>query len=705
MMVCNPRRRLTSSIPERVRPLAACCVTLLASATLADETERPLRDPVEAEITVTATLPELVTESAVPGSELEALGEADLVEGFRSLPGLSAIRRGAINLEPTVRGLQEDQIALTVDGTRTFAAGPGRMDSNLSHVGLHAVESVRVVKGPYALAWGSGALSAVDLITRRPVAGSGHAVSFGGSWIDNGDRADAFAGFEHAGERTQLRLDLGHRSGSDVEAGDGSTIPGDYRSSEARWRLGTLVRPRLRLDLSGGYQQQDDLDYAGRLLDATYFYARSHALDLEWSGDGGSSIDRIHAQVYSNRKDHRMNNDEKPTARDMPGRIPPFALRVDLPTESNTLGGRFRVDGIGRELSHGSTSWSAGVDAYRVEQTATRTISRRADDRVLFTDTVWPDATIEDLGSWVQWTHGGDRLRVGATVRVDAVSARADAPSAFFLADTSGDLDADETAWSAALSAVWTLGDWIVEAGVGRVSRSATTLERYSDRFPGTKFQIAAELMGNPNLDPETGIELDLGARWRRGSWSVSIEGFARRIDDVITVAPDPSLPTRLPLSPPVVFRYLNGDHAAFVGTELSVEHRASDRILWRVDADWLRADDETFDEPLLGIPPLIAQLAVRGELVAGRLWADLGLRWRDDQDRVAVARFEQPTDGATTLDLGFDWRLAGWWLEVDIENLTDEAYADHLNAPNPFTGQRVLEPGRSVRVAVRLDR
>ena len=30
------------------------------------------------------------------------------------------------------------------------------------------------------------------------------------------------------------------------------------------------------------------------------------------------------------------------------------------------------------------------------------------------------------------------------------------------------------------------------------------------------------------------------------------------------------------------------------------------------------------------------------------------------------------------------------------IENLTDKDYAVHLNAKNPFTGERIREPGRN---------
>ncbi|MEM6794488.1 MAG: TonB-dependent receptor [Acidobacteriota bacterium] len=672
------------------------------SDTREEETPEEAAATFEAEVLVTSTLPDLISTRDLDGSRLDSTELPDLTEHLRTLPGLSAVRRGSINLEPTLRGLQEDQIATSVDGTRTFAAGPARMDSNLSHVGVHSTSSVRVVKGPFALSWGAGALAAIDLQTHRPSFREDFTGTAGFAWAENGERSDAFLRLRGAGERVRYSLSAGRRDGSDYESGDGAEVPGDYESTETRWRLGFALAESWSLDYSGGYQEQNDLDYPGRLLDATYFYARSHNLELRREGDDGSIREALF-QVYANRKDHLMNNDEKPTGRDMPGRIPPFALDIDLPTESNTLGGRARLDFADRER----TSWSVGADFYRVEQNANRAVSRRSNGFVIFRDIVWPDTEIEDLGGWVQAVHRVGPARLGATLRVDAVDASAGLVSDFFLANAaSSDLDQSETNVSAAVSASVDLSSaWALEVGVGRAVRTATALERYSDRFPATRFQIAAEFMGNPELDPEASFEIDAGVRYRGGSrFFFSAEGFYRTVDDFITIAPDSTLSRRLPLSPTTVFRYINGDRATYYGAEVSFDHRTTDRFSWRLDLEFVRATDEELDEPVLGISPLTLRLAARGEAIRDLLWLDFAVRFQDDQDRVATSRFEQPTDGSTVVDLGAEIDLGRVTLEVDGLNLLDEEYADHLNAPNPFTGQRILEIGRSFRLAVAVD-
>ena len=74
-------------------------------------------------------------------------------------------------------------------------------------------------------------------------------------------------------------------------------------------------------------------------------------------------------------------------------------------------------------------------------------------------------------------------------------------------------------------------------------------LERYADRFPASKAQTSAEFQGNPLLSPERSTQGDL---WLEGSYprvNVSLNAFARRMDDYITLTTTDLTPL-LPLSP-----------------------------------------------------------------------------------------------------------------------------------------------------------
>jgi iron complex outermembrane receptor protein len=650
------------------------------------------------EVVVTANLPEIAQEVDVEGRRLESEVARDTGEFLREQPAMFSVRRGSINLDPTLRGLQESQVAMFVDGTRTFAAGPARMDSDLSHLSPHAVQSIRVVKGPYALAWGSGTMSAIQLETIRPNfrPGSFRAGGrLGYNYGENGDTSDGYATAWGSGER--FRFTAGHntRVGNDYTDGRGNLVPGHYASYDTRWDFGLLVGSEATLEYSGGYQEQRDLDFPGRILDATYFKTQSHAVELDWDREG---LGELYVQFFANLKSHAMNNDNKPTAQAMPGRVPPFGIDVYLPTESDTIGGRAF---LARQT--GALRYKVGIDFYTLDQTASRTISRRDNGAVLFEDIVWPDAQIDDFGGYGQLIYARGRTQIGGTVRLDGVSARAGEVSDFFRENTVGDLAQNETSVSAAVSISHRLtAHWLLSAGLGRSVRTANVLERYSDRFPAVKFQNAAEFLGNPALLPEKSLEWNLGTSVARNGARFGLDVFGRTIDDYITVMPDPDLPPRLPLSPPIVYRYINGKGAKFFGYELSGHAPVGAHFVGRGSLSYVWAKDSTFDEPAFGIAPLEAQVAGKVQTSDGSRWVELALTAVGEQTRVATARLEQPTEGWQRLDLRAGFALTrGIGLRTGLLNLTDAAYATHLNALNPFTMTRIAEPGRTFYVGV----
>ena len=407
------------------------------------------------------------------------------------------------------------------------------------------------------------------------------------------------------------------RMGSDYTDGNGDTVEGDYESFDTRWDLGARVGRRTLLEYSGGFQRQNDLDYPGRLLDATFFETQSHALEVSHAPAAGI-LTELAGRAYVNRKDHLMNNDDKPTALRNHHRTPPFPIRVDLPTSADTVGGRFHA-----ALATGPLRYKLGFDAYQLRQSATQTISDRDTGDVHHDrHPVWPDATMTNAGGYAQVLVDRGRSTVGATVRVDREQAGVGQVTSFFAHNAvpayglhevhghfhcvtaqcmtpthgqdmhdhgmhdhgthdaghgatmlvSGDRFAQiNTSVSAAANASLRLTDkWQVTLGVGRAVRNPSALERYADRFPAVKVQTAAEFVGNPHLVPEKSLELNVGTTLRAAQATVALDVFVRNVDDYITVARDPNLAQRLPLSPDQLFRYVQADAARFAGFDLT---------------------------------------------------------------------------------------------------------------------------------------
>ena len=658
--------------------------------------------PLTADLDVTQAAPVLAPVASV-AAEPDRLAKPDLVESLRAAPNVRVLRRGGTNFEPVVQGLREMQLAMIVDGTRTFAAGPARMDSELSHVDPGSVASVEVVTGPYALTEGAGAMAAILVtsagIPRQPdwrFGGSG-----GVGWRSNGAGRMGHARLNAGGSALGFSLRASGDLLDDYEAGrsggaPAAIVPGDAAAHQfgARMRFNPTARQEIRV--GGLYDEQTGVDYPGRLLTAEHFLLRAWQASYALARPD-ALLSAVKLSAYAGRKSHRMSNRGKPTAMDAPGRTPPFALDVSLPTESDTAGGSGRV-----ELSP-SPAWrlQGGFDAFRLEQDAQRFIARARARRLLFSDNVWAGASLTNVGAYFHVGRSFRRGEVGAAARVDFVGSDAGRPSEYFRENAGADVERSETNSNFSLAARYDLGAGLTLAGgAGRVVRTASALERYSDRFPSTRFQIAAEFMGEPGLRPEASLQGDLNLEWKAGSFRFHAGGFVRSLADYITVAPAPELSKRLPLSPPVVFRYVNGEGAMFRGWNLGFR-RAGERFEIRAQASKTLADDRELDQPVLGIAPMEIDSAVRFLPLGRRFWAEYGLRSAWDQKRVSAARLETPSPGFTLHAARFGADLwQGSTLHVGLENAGDKLYAEHLNSLNPFARRRVPEPGRAVTVA-----
>ncbi|HSH76216.1 MAG TPA: TonB-dependent receptor, partial [Longimicrobiales bacterium] len=665
-------------------------------------------------INVSVLRPDLTPAATLEDREVREANPKDAGELLRSMEGVSAVRRGPLGLDPVVRGLRETEVGTYLDGTRLFPAGPARMDSPLTHLDPSAVRSIEVIKGPYALTWGAGNLSAIRVETQEfPDVDSRPRGSVAAGYDSNLQASETSGGVYGRNGTVGYSFDAAWRQGDDYEAGNGEVVPGDFESWEARGKVAFDVGSGGRLIVGGGYQDQGPIDYPGRLLTAESFEAPNALAAFEWSSEEGTLRD-LEVRAYRNRVDHTMSNRGKPTAMDMAGRMPACALSVGVDSEITVLGGRAAAN-----LSLGGP-WSAevGGDVYSANRDATRSIGRSPDAALpcgppgnmldaggSIVDRMWPDATITDAGTFARLGWRDGVWSVSGTVRVDVV--RADAPagevSTFFTANNpSGtDLEASETNLSGALTASLNVDqNWVVALGVGSAVRTADASERYSDRVPASKAQFAAEFMGDPQLEPERSTQGDVWIDGRYSNVQLHFGAFARNIQDYVTIAPT-TLPTRLPLSPPTVFQYVNGE-ATFYGVDASAVFGLGELLTASVTGSYLYGRDDELDEPAIGVAPLKGSLGLRYEEPLGRFYLEATGNAIGKQTEVSVSRNEGESDGYQTVDLRAGYGLPnGVTIRGGVLNLLDEEYHDHLNARNPFTGAPVPEPGRVLFIDV----
>ena len=147
----------------------------------------------------------------------------------------------------------------------------------------------------------------------------------GFNYGENGVFRDGFGTVWAGNDKIRANLSNNLRLGNDYRAGDDSIVRGNFESNDTRASFGFKPTKELLLEYKFGFQQQEDIDYEGRLLDATYFITRSHNLKVDYTPLEGK-ITQVFGQFYVNNKSHLMNNNDKPTAQPMAGRIPPICI-------------------------------------------------------------------------------------------------------------------------------------------------------------------------------------------------------------------------------------------------------------------------------------------------------------------------------------------------------------------------------------------
>ncbi len=615
-------------------------------------------------------------------------------ELLRNVSGVDAVRRGPTGLDPVVRGMRETEVGTYVDGTRYFPGGAARMDSPLSHYDPMGINHIQVIKGPYALTWGAGNLTAIRVESPPlPLSNSGllHGKFISGYQTNIGAGLIGAVLTGNAGNFSYY-ITASWREGNNYTSGNGTEVPAGFHSREIRAKLGFNLSSSSSIIVSGGYQKQNDLDYPGRLLDARYFNVYNFNARYKLSQNSGT-LRNLEIMGYINNVDHFMDNNGKPTALPDSNRMPPFPLLIDIETAANVKGGK-----LSAELQP-DKMWKIelGADLYSVNRDARRNISRRDNGMPILTgDIVWPDATITDAGVYTKVVHPlGSIFNAIGTIRLDYVSANANTASDFFLQNVSADLNSTEVNLNGALIFEAYLNrNWIISLGFGTAVRTADASERYSDRFPSSKAQMSAEFMGNPALNPERSNQVDLWIESNYERFSLNFNFFARRVNDYITLN-STDFPKKLPLSPPTVFQYVNGE-ADFWGFEAAGVFSIIPSVSLQLTAAYLWGENTTINEPLLGITPFRFDAGLRYQSPDNLFYIEGVVHSVSSQDRVAVTLGETPSDTYITADIKSSITLMEQFqLSIGVLNLTDVNYANHLNAKNPFTGERVPEPGR----------
>ncbi len=196
--------------------------------------------------------------------------------------------------------------------------------------------------------------------------------------------------------------------------------------------------------------------------------------------------------------------------------------------------------------------------------------------------------------------------------------------------------------------------------------------------------------VGNPDLDPEATVGLDLSLRHRGDRVRGELNFFVYEIDNFIFGNRSGQIADGLP-----VFNILQGD-SRFVGFDARSSIRLAGRTWATLGLGRVDANLTTTDEALPRIPPLQGTLSLDVPYRGFTLSPRLVFAARQGE----VFRGETPTDGYTRIDVrgSYVWprERTAHVVSFTVSNLTNELYRNHTS----YIKDRGAEMGRSFSVS-----
>ncbi|NBC19141.1 MAG: TonB-dependent receptor [Bacteroidetes bacterium] len=584
---------------------------------------------------------------------------------LRRLPGAEAGRFGPLGLRPDVRGLSPKQRSLHLDGMPLADGDPLSTAPTVQYTDPAFVEAIEVVKGPYALTQGGGALGGVRV--RQPQAGQVDARSVQVGYATNVNLWEGAGTWGASAGRWDVLAQGAYRRGSDYEDGNGQIEQGDFKSATVRGQVGVDITPQSRLTVGGSFQDQRDAEEQVPPFDRqdTQSVRGQVRYQAAWATGPLRALD---ARVFGHRAQHDARR----------ARAAPPARRF-TEGEAMTVGGRAHA-----RLGAGE-GWTVDVGADAAQ----------TDHRAGLIPTILVEAHRTQGGLFTHVQREGDAVSWRGAARADVVR---DVPERIVdvFAETASVEEAStetEVLLHAAVSATRTLSpSWQVSIGLGTAARAPTLLERYGQRLPQRTLPTLV-VDGRADLSPERSLQADLWATGDYDRWQVSASAFARRITNYIGPVPVATVPAEP--SAVVQARYANGS-AVVAGGEVSVAYRLVGRyVVLHGAGRYLWGRDTERNAPLVDVSPPSLRLGLRASAPADVLFLEGTLHLVAEQNRVPDALGARRTHGYVAGDLHLGLRLPRRaTLVLGLNNVSSTAYANHLSAVDPSLGARVPEPG-----------
>lgn len=608
--------------------------------------------------------PPAAGKTMLSGTQIARRTPEHLMQALETVAGVNLVSEGHAAV-PAMRGLARGRTLVLIDGGRVTSER--RVGPSATFMDPSVIDGIDVARGPGGVAYGSDAFGGVISVrTRRAEQGSALRVRFTATVGAGGpEQRGAFEiakGLTNGGILFQAHV----RNAEDYDGPDGEVFNSGWEDQ------GFLINGQHKIgsgQLSVSWQSDFARDVErprnnSRTIRFYYPYEDSHRLTASYTLPNVGGFTQVAVTAFVGTFEQRTDQDRFPTA--TTGRT---IERTDLSAND------FHVKGTAERLL-GPARVELGVDVNGRYGLAALDINQAYNPAGVITQdnvNVSVDTAHRvDAAAFVQAEVPlGPKARLTGGVRADRVTSE---NVGGFFGDRS---TANGAASGFGAVTVGPFQNFSVTAQMARGFRDPTLSDRYFRGPSGRGF-----ITGNPDLDPERSLQLDLAARYTLPRTQLAAYFYQYRITDLVE---------RYSTEADFFF-FRNRGRARLRGFEVEARTDVGRGYSVEVAAQVARGVAPDDNANLDDITPVT--FSVLGRKDFGRGYAQMRLARQGEDDRPGPSEIAAP--GATLWDIGGGWRLVEHLeLRALLRNLlNDEYYA----SPDP---RWVWAPGRSANVTV----
>ena len=333
-----------------------------------------------------------------------------------------------------------------------------------------------------------------------------------------------------------------------------------------------------------------------------------------------------------------------------------------------------------------------------------------------------PSGTVNNLGIFVFQKAEWGAFTLSAGARIDHRAQEAEPNAKLNLPDISAGetkevLDQQYTAFSGSIGGSYQVTEqFAIASNIGRGFRAPSFFDLHVN---GQHGGVAAQQVGNPDLEPELSLNTDLSLRWRSSKVTAKITGYRNAIQDYIFLVNTGEFADGGDGAP--ILQTTQGN-ARLIGLDASMKAYLTNWL--QVNGTFATVKGENTDETIPGVDelPLLPATNLSGGIkLMQQEWGKLQnpfvkIDVKHAFAKEAAGRYEPfwqfgpafpfgraSTDAYTLVNasLGFNLALSNRPIAVQLNanNLFDTAYRDFLDTYKGYA----LSPGRSVSMRVKV--